>query len=68
MKVAISFSGFSNAEKCLQSELPTWNIEDVKKKGKAEWEKKLETINIETVSENQEKIFYTAMNWEYCTF
>ncbi|CAN5534044.1 hypothetical protein BH10BAC3_BH10BAC3_37110 [soil metagenome] len=61
IKVAISFSGFSNAEKYLQNELPEWNLADVKKKGMAEWEQKLECMKIESPSENQKKIFYTAM-------
>ncbi len=61
MKVAISFSGFENAEKYLKSELPTWKMDDVKKAGMAAWEKKLGTIKIETSSEKQKKIFYTAL-------
>jgi len=61
MKAAISFSGFENAEKYLKTELPVWNIDKVKKAGMAAWEKKLSTIKIETSSEEQKKIFYTAM-------
>lgn len=41
--------------------MPTRNIEDVKKKGMAEWERKLETIKIETASDDRKKVFYTAM-------
>jgi predicted alpha-1,2-mannosidase len=61
MKVALSFSGFENAEKYLKDELPGWKIDDVKQTGMAAWEKKLQTIKIETDSEDQKKIFYTAM-------
>jgi len=61
MKVAISFSGYENAEKYLKAELPAWNIELVKKQGMAAWEKKLSAIRIETSSEEQKKIFYTAL-------
>ncbi|MDA3867901.1 MAG: GH92 family glycosyl hydrolase [Salinivirgaceae bacterium] len=61
MKVAISFSGFENAEKYLKSELPRWSIDEVKKAGIAAWEEKLSAIKIETSSEDQMKIFYTAM-------
>ena len=61
MKVAISFSCFENAEKYLKTELPGWNIDNVKKTGMSAWEKKLSTIKIETTSVEQKKIFYTAM-------
>ena len=61
MKVAVSFTGFDTAEKFIRNEMTTWNIEDVKKAGMAAWEKKLSTIKIETPSEEQKKIFYTAM-------
>lgn len=61
MKVAISFTSFENAEKFIKNEVPTWSLTDVKKAGAASWEKKLSTIKIETPSEAQKKIFYTAM-------
>jgi predicted alpha-1,2-mannosidase len=61
MKVAISFSSFSNAEKYLQNEIACWDIEIVKKAGMAVWEKKLGAIKIESPSDIQKKIFYTAM-------
>jgi predicted alpha-1,2-mannosidase len=60
VKVAISFSGFQNAEKYLQKEIPTWDIADVKKAGMQAWENQLQKINIQTSSESQKKIFYTA--------
>ena len=60
VKVAISFSGFQNAEQYLQQEIPTWNIADVKKAGMQTWENQLQKINIQTSSEAQKKIFYTA--------
>ncbi|MFD2285830.1 alpha-mannosidase [Pedobacter petrophilus] len=61
MKASISFSGFENAEKYLNNEIKGWNIEDVEKAGMLAWENKLQHIKIETNSEAQKKIFYTAM-------
>ncbi|MFC4213567.1 GH92 family glycosyl hydrolase [Pedobacter lithocola] len=61
MKASISFSGFENAEKYLNNEIKGWNLEDVEKAGMLAWENKLQHIKIETNSEAQKKIFYTAM-------
>lgn len=61
MKVAVSFSSFDNAEKFMNAELSDWNFEGTAEKGRQIWEKQLTKINIETESEEQKKIFYTAM-------
>lgn len=61
MKIAVSFSSFDNAEKFLNVELSDWNFEGTAEKGRQIWEKQLAKINIETESEEQKKIFYTAM-------
>jgi len=61
MKVAISLASYENAEKYLQSEIPDWEFERVKIAGMKTWEKQLKKIQIETSSEEQKKLFYTAM-------
>jgi len=61
MKVAISMSSYENAWKYLQSEIPDWEFERVKIAGMKTWEKQLKKIKIETSSEEQKKLFYTAM-------
>jgi predicted alpha-1,2-mannosidase len=60
MKVAISFSSYEHAERFLADEIPLWDIEKVKDAGKNAWNKKLELIKIETTSDDQRKILYTA--------
>lgn len=61
MKVAISFTSFENAEKFLQTEIHGWDFEMVKADGRNTWEKQLEKIKIEASSEEQKKLFYTAL-------
>ncbi len=61
MKVAISFKSFENAELFLKNEIKTWDLPSVKSAGMEAWNKKLSSIKIETSSEDQKKIFYTAM-------
>lgn len=60
MKVATSLVSCENAEKYLQTEIPDWNFDRVKTEGKETWEKQLEKIRI-TATEDQKKLFYTAM-------
>ena len=61
LKIAISLSGYENAEKFLQTEIPGWGIEKIMAEGKSAWEKQLSKIKIETSSEDQKKLFYTAL-------
>ena len=61
MKVAISFSSYENAEKYLRTEIPDWNFEKTAENGRCVWEKQLTKIHIETDSEEEKKIFYTAL-------
>jgi predicted alpha-1,2-mannosidase len=60
MKVATSLVSCENAEKYLQSEIPDWDFDRVKTAGMKTWEKQLEKIKIDA-SEDQKKLFYTAM-------
>lgn len=60
MKVATSLTGYENAEKFLETEIPEWDFEKVVKEGKNTWEKQLEKIRIDATGD-QKKLFYTAM-------
>ena len=61
MKVAISFASFENAEKYLKTEIADWDFDKTVETGRQIWEKQLAKITIEPESEEQKKIFYTAM-------
>jgi predicted alpha-1,2-mannosidase len=61
MKVAVSLSSYENAERYLKSEIPGWEFEQVKTAGMNTWEKQLEKIRVDAPTEDQKKLFYTAM-------
>ena len=61
MKVAISFKGYDQAENFLDQEIPHWNFEKIVAQGKSEWNKKLKAIKIDTKTDDEKKVFYSAM-------
>ncbi|MCX6309282.1 MAG: GH92 family glycosyl hydrolase, partial [Bacteroidia bacterium] len=61
MKVAISFCSYEKAASFMKLELPDWNFEKVVERGKADWNEKLKAIQIETHSEEDKTMFYSAM-------
>lgn len=61
LKLAISFTSCDKAEELLLKEIPDWDFEKVKEAGKNIWENKLSSIDIETTSEEQKIIFYSAL-------
>lgn len=61
LKLAISFTSIEKAEAFLANEISDWNFDRVKEQGKQAWEEKLSVIDIETPSEEQKTIFYSAM-------
>ena len=61
LKVAISFNSFEKAESLLAREMQDWNFDRVKRQGAEEWENKLSCIEIETISDKEKTIFYTAL-------
>lgn len=61
LKLAISFTSCDKAEELLAKEIPGWNFEQVKERGKQTWEEKLSNIAIETPSEEYKTIFYSAL-------
>ncbi|WP_313384420.1 GH92 family glycosyl hydrolase [Chishuiella sp.] len=64
IKFAISPVSQKNALQNLQTEIPDWNFEEVRKQAKENWNKELNRIQI-NASENDKVNFYTAM---YHTF
>lgn len=61
MKVAVSLTSCEKAEAFLQAEIPDWNFDKVKNEGINAWEKQLAKIKLEGISEEQKRLFYTAM-------
>lgn len=64
IKFAISPVSQKNALQNLQTEIPDWNFEEVRKQAKENWNKELNRVQI-NASENDKVNFYTAM---YHTF
>ncbi len=60
-RVGTSFLSIEQARKNLQAEIPEWNFEKVRRELRAEWDKKLSQVAIEGATEDQRKIFYTAL-------
>jgi len=61
IKFALSPVSQQNALQNLRTEIPDWNFERVKKDGQQLWNKELERVKIETLTEEAKVNFYTAM-------
>ena len=61
MRIAISFKSIEKAESYLAAEIPDWNFIKVRNTDEAIWDTALSSILLEDASQNQNKIFYTAM-------
>lgn len=64
-KIKIKFSlspvSMQNAILNMQTETPGWNFEEVKRKGRLQWENELSKIKIESADTEVKQNFYTAM-------
>jgi predicted alpha-1,2-mannosidase len=60
-KIATSFISLSQAEENLRREIPDWDFNKVVQSTRNKWQKNLERIEVEGVTEDQKAIFYTAM-------
>ena len=61
MKIAVSFKSIAQAQKWLDSEIPDWDYDAVKETAKETWNTELSKIRIEDSSDDNKKIFYSAM-------
>lgn len=61
VKSGISFVSIEGARKNLLSDIPGWDFDEVRNKGRALWDRALSAIEIEGASEDQRKIFSTAI-------
>jgi predicted alpha-1,2-mannosidase len=61
VKSGISFVSVAGARQNLARDIPGWNFDDLRAKGAGLWDEALSAIEIEGASEDQRKIFYTAV-------
>jgi len=60
-RVGTSFLSIDQARKNLETEIPHWNFNQVRQALRSDWNKKLGQVSIEGASEDQRRIFYTAL-------
>lgn len=60
VKIATSFISIEQARENLKREIPGWNFEEVAQGTRNEWQKNLEVIKLDGVSDDQKSIFYTS--------
>ncbi|WP_321281447.1 GH92 family glycosyl hydrolase [Marinifilum fragile] len=61
VKFGMSPVSMENALLNIKTEMPNWNFNEILAANKAKWNKELEKIHIETQSEKDKRVFYTAM-------
>ena len=60
-RVGTSFISLDQARKNLQAEIPTWDFNVLQQSLRKQWNARLGTISIEGATEDQRRIFYTAL-------
>ena len=68
VKIAVSFTGEEKAKQWLDSEIPGWDYDAVKRETREMWNRELNRILIERsdLSEDELKIFYTSFYHTMC--
>jgi predicted alpha-1,2-mannosidase len=61
LKVALSFTGFEKAEELMMQEIPGFNFDKVVRQGIKAWDDKLSSVKIESLSDSDRTIFYSAL-------
>jgi predicted alpha-1,2-mannosidase len=61
VKIGTSFTSIEQARKNLDSEIPHWNFDRIRKQSESSWNSRLGKIQVEGGSEEQKRIFYTAL-------
>jgi len=61
MKIGVSFISPEKARANLLQEIPNWDFDSVRRQAEAAWESVLGQIKVEGGTEEQRKIFYTAL-------
>jgi predicted alpha-1,2-mannosidase len=61
VKVGISYVSIEGAEKNLKEEIPHWDFDRTRKEAREIWNKELSRIKVESATDDQKEIFYTAL-------
>ena len=61
LKAGISTVSVEGARNNLETEMPDWDFEDVKRNGRKAWNKELSKIQVEGGTETEQILFYTAL-------
>ena len=61
IRIGTSFSSLEGARKNLQHEISSWDFNSVHKKANQKWNEALSQLQVETKSEKEKRIFYTAL-------
>jgi len=61
VKVGLSTASEAGAMKNLDAEIPDWNFEKITLAAKNTWAQYLSKIDVQTITSDQKKIFYTAL-------
>lgn len=61
MKIGVSFISTEKARANLLGEIPGWDFDAVRRQAEAAWESVLEKIKVEGGTDEQRRIFYTAL-------
>jgi predicted alpha-1,2-mannosidase len=65
IKMGISFIDEKQAKRNLEADIPDWNFESLKAKGREKWNTALGRIEVNGGSEDQKTVFYTALYRTY---
>ncbi len=65
IKIGVSFVDAGQARKNLENEIPEWNFELLKDKGREKWNSALGKIEIKGGTKDQQTVFYTALYRTY---
>ncbi len=61
MRVGLSYVSAAKARENLESEIPGWNFEAVRKAARAQWNRDLGLIDISGGTEDEKRVLYTAL-------
>jgi len=61
MKIAVSFKSVAQAQKWVDTEIPDWDYDALRAKGKDAWNKEMSKILIEEPNYNRKIMFYSAL-------
>jgi len=65
VKMGVSFVDAEQAKKNLEKEIPDWNFELLKSRGREKWNNELGRINVKGGTTDQKIVFYTALYRTY---